>query len=148
MIKISIPPVPVNVYIKYSGSRLNLVQRYNAFEDSRIEFEKTFKNIKETITVKVKLFDDKIYHLGLISRNIYTEVNNELIQFENGFLMHNEIILNNDITFISARITMDVEVNGELINESYSFKVFIKYNNSKINKYIVEAEIECDNFIK
>ena len=148
MIKISIPPVPVNVYLKYSGSRLNLMQRYSAFENSGIEFQKTFKNIKETITVKVKLFDDKIYHLGLISRNIYTEVNNEFVQIENGFIMHREIILNNNITFISGGITMDVDVNGELINEHYSFKVFIKYGNSKINEYITEAEIDCENFIK
>jgi hypothetical protein len=147
MIKINKPTVPAKIYLKYNGSRLDLMEKYSAFLNSGIEIEKTFKNIKETLTIKVKLFDNKIYYLGLISRNIYTEIDNELVQYENGFLIHHTIILNNNLTFFSGIITMDIDINGEFINERYNFKVFIN-SSSSINQYIVESEIECENFIK
>lgn len=147
MIKINKPAIPAKIYLKYNGSRLDLMERYSTFLNSGIEFEKTFKNIKETLTIKVKLFDNKIYHLGLISRNIYTEINNELVRYENGFLIHHTIILNNNLTYFSGIITMDVELNGEFVNEKYTFKIFIN-SSSPINQYVIESEIECENFIK
>jgi hypothetical protein len=147
MIKINKPTVPAKIYLKYNGSRLDLMEKYSAFLNSGIEIEKTFKNIKETLTIKVKLFDNKIYYLGLISRNIYTEIDNELVQYENGFLIHHTIILNNNLTFFSGIITMDIDINGEFINERYYFKVFVN-SSSSINQYIIESEIECENFIK
>lgn len=147
MIKINKPATAAKIYLKYNGSRLDLMQKYSAFLNSRIEFEKIFENVKETITIKVKLFDNKIYYLGLISRNIYTEINNNLVQFENGFLMHNSILLSNNLTFIQGVITMDLEINGEFINERYLFKVFINGTN-QIQKYILDSEIECENFVK
>jgi hypothetical protein len=147
MIKINKPAIAAKIYLKYNGSRLDLMQKYSAFLNSRIEFEKIFENVKETITIKVKLFDNKIYYLGLISRNIYTEINNNLVKFENGFLMHNSIMLSNNLTFIQGVITMDLEINGEFINERYLFKVFINGTN-QIHKYILDSEIECENFVK
>lgn len=147
MIKINKPAIPAKIYLKYNGSRLDLMERYSTFLNSGIEFEKTFKNIKETLTIKVKLFDNKIYYLGLISRNIYTEINNELVQYENGYLIHHTIILNNNLTYLSGIITMDVDLNGEFINEKYTFKVFIN-SASQINQYVIDSEIECENFIK
>jgi hypothetical protein len=147
MIKINKPPVPAKIYLKYNGSRLDLMEKHSAFLNSGIEFEKIFKSTKETLTIKVKLFDNKIYYLGLISRNIYTEINDELVQFENGYLIHHTIILNNNLTYFSGIITLDIDLNGEYINERYTFKVFINSNNS-INEYVIESEIECENFIK
>lgn len=147
MIKIKLPATPAKIYLKYNGSRLNLMRKYSVFLNSRIETERIFENIKETITIKVRLFDNKIYHLGLISRNIYTEIDNNLVQFENGFLIHNYILLSNNLTFIQGVITMDLEFDGEFINERYLFKVFINGTN-QIQKYILDSEIECENFIK
>ncbi len=147
MIKINKPTIPAKIYLKYNGCRLDLMQTYSTILNSKIEFEKIFANVKETITIKAKLFDNKTYHFGLISRNIYTEINNELVQFENGFLIHHSIILSNNLTYFNGTITMDVEVNGELINERYLFKVFINGTN-QINKYIIDSEIDCENFIK
>ena len=145
MIKINHPPKLAKIYIKYGGSRLNLMQQYSQLTNTKIWSEKTYENIKESITIEVKLFDDNVYHLGLISRNIYSEINNEFVKFEHGFLIHHNIILNNNSSFISGIITMDIELNGEFITERYFFKVFI--NNSKsINEYIINSGIDCENF--
>ena len=145
MIKINYPPKPAKIYIKYGGSRLNLMQQHSQFINSKIWLEKTYGNIKESITVEVKLFDDIVYHLGLISRSIYSEINNEFVKFENGFLIHHNIILSNNLSFISGIITMDIELNGEFITERYFFKVFIN-NSKKINEYIMNSGIDCENF--
>lgn len=145
MIKINHPPSPAKIYIKYQGSRLNLMNRYSQFTHSKIYLEKIYDNIKESITVEVKLFDDNVYHLGLISRNIYIKTNNKFVKFENGFLIHHNIILSNNSSFISGIITMDIEWNDEFLTERYFFKVFIN-NPKNINEYIIKSEIECENF--
>lgn len=147
MVKVNKPATSAKIYLKYNGCRLDLMETYSKILNSHIEFDKNFSNIRETITIKIKLFDNKTYYLGLISRNIYTEINNNLVQFENGFIIHNSILLSNNLTYFQGIITMDIEINGEFINERYLFKVFINGTN-QIQKYILDSEIECENFIK
>lgn len=145
MIKINHPPSPAKIYIKYSGSRLNLMQQYSQFTNSKIALENTYGNIKESITIEVKLFDGIVYHLGLISRNIYSKINNEFVKFDYGFLIHHKIIISDNSSFISGIITMDIELNGEFLTERYLFKVFIN-NPKRVNEYIINSEIDCENF--
>ena len=64
-------------------------------------------------------FDNKIYYLGLISRNIYTEIDNELVQYENGFLIHHTIILNNNfIILLLSLITILIALILDLLTDA------------------------------
>jgi len=147
MVKINYPPKLAKIYIKYGGSRLNFLQQDSQFNNTKIALEKTYGTIKDSVTIEVELFDKSIFHLGVISRNIYCKINDEFVKFENGSLIFHNIILSKNTSFISGVLSINAHLNGEILTEEYFFKVFI--NSPKlINDYIINSGIDCENFIK
>ena len=65
---------------------------------------------------------------------------------DNAGIHHHTIILNNNFTYFSGVITMDFDLNGETLNETYRYKIFLSGSNL-VNKYLIDLEVECENFI-
>ena len=43
-------------------------------------------------------------------------------------------------------ISIDLNLNGEIINDTYDFKIFVN-GTEEINTYVLNSELEYDEFI-
>lgn len=139
-------PIFSHAYIRYDGSRLNLMEQYSKFIVSKIMLEEVYDGINEDAVIEVILFDNNIYHLGLTSGNIYAKINNCFVRVEDSYIMNQDIILSKYISFINGVINMKIDLNGEFIFERYKFKVFVT-NVEPVNKIIVDSEIGYEDLI-
>ncbi|RKS02842.1 hypothetical protein [Flavobacterium sp. 102] len=145
MVKINYPPYPAKFYLNYTGRRNTLIQTFSTFTEISIEFDRNFTFQKESLSTKVHLIDGQEIFLGLISRNIYTLKNNDWIKNDDAFINLYQIIIDKNFTYIKGSISFDINLNGEVINDTYTFKIFLNAG-QKVNDYIINSEVECENF--
>ena len=145
MVKINHPPYPAKIYLNYTGRRETLVNTFSTFQNINIEFEKSFDLEKESLAANFELIDGQRIFLGILSRNIYILRNDDWLKDENAYFRPNQIIVGKKFTYIEGLISIDIDLNGEIINDSYEVKIFLNAG-SKVNEFIANGDFDFEKF--
>jgi len=144
MVKVNKPKNPAKFYLNYTGNRNVLIEAYSRFSKINIDFDKEIENHNEPLSAKIKLHSNEEIVIGIISRNVYS-FKGVWTKNENAGINLYQIIVANNFTYIKGAINIDIELGGEIITDTYKFKIFTVGN--LINSYIIKNEIECENFL-
>lgn len=153
MIKVRLPRTVFNVdyYLEYCGSRVNYILQDSRFLNAEIHrpLKKLLDN-EERLFLKVALFDDITYSVGMLTGNIYQPFDYD---DEDGVININmsfspkQIILSDNISFIEGEINHEVMIGAENINDSYLIKIFVeKPSLSLFNKILRESDCHYLDF--
>lgn len=125
MVKIINPVPTAKLYLKYSGRRVNFIYQDPTFQTVYLKYNKPISSIVEPVAGKVRLSDGTDIYIGFLTRKVYKlNDNNEWLNDEESFLMHYDIIVDKSIVFITGAITNIVNLNGEIIQDNYKFRLF------------------------
>lgn len=145
MIKILNPNCPANLFLRYKGKRLNFINEEPSLLKVKIEYNKCFDFAKEPIAIKVRIADATDIYIGVLNRKVYKlNENKQWVQDEASFLMHNDIIVDKKVIYITGTIINIINLNGENIEDSYKFRLFVTVNCSRLFEYI---DNEAENLV-
>lgn len=126
MIKVINPNPTAKLFLKYCGKRVNFMYQEPTFQTVNLRYNKHSDSIDEPVSGKVRLTDGTDIDIGFLTRKIYKlNDNNQWQQDNESFLMHHDIIVNKSIVFITGIIKNTINLNGEMIEDNYKFRLFI-----------------------
>ncbi|POY37263.1 hypothetical protein C3L50_14670 [Flavobacterium alvei] len=126
MVKIINPVPTAKLFLKYCGRRVNLMYQESTFQTVNLEYNKPISSVIEPVAGKVRLSDGTDVYIGFLTRRVYKRNdNNQWLKDEESFLMHYDIIVDKSIVFITGAITNTINLNGEMIEENYKFRLFV-----------------------
>jgi hypothetical protein len=137
MVKIINPVPTAKLFLKYCGRRVNFIYQEPTFQTVNLEYNKPISSIVEPVAGKVRLSDGTAIYIGFLTRNVYKRNDdNKWLKDEESFLMHYDIIVDKSIVFISGAITNTINLYGEMIQENYKFRLFVKNDCDRMYSHI------------
>lgn len=145
MIKIINPVPTAKLFLKYCGKRVNFMFQEPTFQTVYLRYDKSNEFIEEPVAGKVRLTDGTDIYIGFLTRKVYKlNDNNQWQQDNESFLMHYDIILDKSIVFITGAITNIINLNGEIIEDNYKFRLFVTKDCDRMYNHIND---EGDNLV-
>lgn len=145
MVKIINPVPTAKLFLKYSGRRVNLMDEKSTFQKVNLEYNKPISSLIEPVAGKVRLSDGTDVYIGFLTRKVYKRnEKNQWLKDEESFLMHYDIIVDNSIVFITGAITNIINLNGEMIEDNYKFRLFVTKDCDRMYSHIDD---EGDNLV-
>lgn len=145
MIKVINPNPTAKLFLKYCGKRVNFMYQEPTFQTVYLKYDKFNALIEEPVAGKVRLIDGTDIDIGFLTRKIYKlNDNNQWQQDNQSFLMHHDIIVNKSIVFITGIIKNTINLNGEMIEDNYKFRLFITNDCDRMFSHIDD---ESENLV-
>ena len=145
MIKVINPTPTAKLFLKYCGKRVNFMFQEPTFQTVYLRYDKYNEFIEEPVAGKVRLTDGTDIYIGFLTRKVY-KLNdyNQWQQDNESFLMHYDIIVDKSIVFITGAITNIINLNGEIIEDNYKFRLFVTKDCDRMYSHIND---EGDNLV-
>lgn len=145
MIKVINPTPTAKLFLKYCGKRVNFMFQEPTFQTVYLKYDKHNEFIEEPVARKVRLTDGTDMYIGFLTRKVY-KLNdyNQWQQDNESFLMHYDIIADKSIVFITGAITNTINLNVEIIEDSYKFRLFVTKDCDRMYSHIDD---EGDNLV-
>ena len=145
MIKVINPNPTAKLFLKYCGKRVNFIYQDPTFQTVYLRYNKHSDSIDEPVSGKVRLTDGTDIYIGFLTRKIYKlNDNNQWLQDNESFLMHHDIIVNKSIVFITGIIKNTINLNGEMIEDNYKFRLFVTNDCDRMFSHIDD---ESENLV-
>lgn len=145
MIKIINPVPTAKLFLKYCGKRVNFMFQEPTFQTVYLRYDKYNEFIEEPVAGKVRLTDGTDIYIGFLTRKVYKLNDNNQWQRDNeSYLMHYDIIVNKSIVFITGAITNIINLNGEILEDNYKFRLFVTKDCDRMYSHIDD---EGDNLV-
>lgn len=145
MIKVINPNPTAKLFLKYSGRRVNFMYQDPTFQTVYLRYNKHSDSIDEPVSGKIRLTDGTDIYIGFLSRKVYKlNDNNQWQQDNESFLIHYDIIVDKSIVFITGAITNTINLNGEMIEDDYKFRLFATKDCDRMFSHIDD---ESDNLV-
>lgn len=137
MVKIINPVPTAKLFLKYCGKRVNFIYEKPTLQTVHLEYNKCFDLAKEPVAAKVRLTDGTDIYFGFLTRKVYKlNEKNQWLQDNESFLMHYDIIVNKSIVYITGLIDNIINLNGEMIEDNYKFRLFVTNDCSRMFSHI------------
>ncbi len=145
MIKVINPNPTAKLFLKYCGKRVNFIYQDPTFQTVYLRYNKHSDSIDEPVSGKVRLIDGTDIYIGFLTRKVYKlNENNQWQQDNESFLMHYDIIVDKSTVFITGAIINIVDLNGEMIQDNYKFRLFVTKDCDRMFSHIDD---ESDNLV-
>jgi hypothetical protein len=145
MIKVINPVPTAKLFLKYCGKRLNIIRQEPTFQTVFLRYDKPIDSIEEPVSGKVRLTDGTDIYIGFLTRKIYKlNDDNQWLQDNESYLMHYDIIVDKSILFITGLINNIINLNGEMIEDNYKFRLFVTNDCSRMFSHIDD---ETENLV-
>ncbi len=145
MIKVINPNPTAKLFLKYCGKRVNFIYQDPTFQTVYLRYNKHSDSIDEPVSGKVRLIDGTDIYIGFLTRKVYKlNDNNQWQQDNESFLMHYDIIVDKSTVFITGAIINIVDLNGEMIQDNYKFRLFVTKDCDRMFSHIDD---ESDNLV-
>lgn len=145
MIKVINPVPTAKLFLKYCGKRVNFIYQEPTFQTVYLKYDKSNALIEEPVAGKVRLTDGTDIYIGFLTRKVYKlNESNQWQQDNESFLMHYDIIVEKSIVFITGAINNIINLNGEMIEDNYKFRLFITKDCDRMFSHIDD---ESENLI-
>ena len=145
MIKVINPNPTAKLFLKYCGKRVNFIYQDPTFQTVYLRYNKHSDSIDEPVSGKVRLIDGTDIYIGFLTRKVYKlNENNQWQQDNESFLMHYDIIVDKSTVFITGAIINIVDLNGEMIEDNYKFRLFVTKDCDRMFSHIDD---ESENLV-
>lgn len=136
------------IILTYNGCRRNLQNIHSRyFKIIAFPAKEIIEGIKESLLVKIKLFDNSEIAISLISNNLYfsNKVQDKIIwhQNENNYCVVDNIIVDEQLAVFRGSLIINTPFNDDILEESYNF-MMIFIPSDEIKHHLTNNKIDYE----